>query len=72
MAIKQRSIRAGGTELAIIYGEDVSRAPGFRFSRRERRLTAQVAHVRLEARREPPWEELTPEQQDARLHERDW
>ena len=72
MAIRERSIKAGKTEFAIFYGDDISRAPGFTFNRRKRHVTAQIAHVRVQARREPPWEELTLEEQDARLHERDW
>jgi hypothetical protein len=72
VTVKQRAIRAGGTELAIVYGNGVRLAPGVRFDRRERRLMARVARVRLEARREPPGEDLSPEQQHARLLERDW
>jgi hypothetical protein len=71
MAIKERSIRAGGTELAIMYGDGVRLAPGVRYDREGRRLMARLARVRLEARREPPWEDLTLEQQHARLLERD-
>jgi hypothetical protein len=72
MAIKERSIRAGGTELAIVYGGGVRLAPGVRYDREGRRVMARLARVRLEARREPQWEDLTLEQQHARLLERDW
>ncbi len=72
MASKERSIRAGGTELAVVYGDGVRLAPGIRYDKRGRRLMARLARVRVEARREPPWEDLTPEQQQARLLERDW
>jgi hypothetical protein len=72
MTIKERSFRAGGTEVVVLYGDGVRLAPGIRYDRRERRLMARIARVRLEARREPPWDQLSPEQQHARLLERDW
>jgi hypothetical protein len=72
MAIRERSIRAGGTELAIVYGDGVRLLPGVRYDREGRRVMARLARVRVEARREPPWEDLTLEQQHARLLERDW
>jgi hypothetical protein len=54
-----------------MYGDGVRLAPGMRYDRRERRLMARLARVRLEARREAHWEDLSPEQQHARLLERD-
>ncbi|HEY0388835.1 MAG TPA: hypothetical protein VGC71_10365 [Gaiellales bacterium] len=72
MAIKERSFRAGGTELALLYGDGVRIAPGVGYDRHRRRLMARLGRVRVEARREPAWDQLTLEQQHARLLERDW
>jgi hypothetical protein len=54
MVIKERSIRAGAMELAILYGDGVRLLPGLRYDRKGRRVMARAARVRLEARRERP------------------
>jgi hypothetical protein len=67
---KTTSFRAGAAEVAVAVGGAGAFPAQLRYDRASRALVASVSRLRFEARLERGWEQLTPEQQDARMRER--